>query len=122
MARAAEVRRGDGQPSHRGGADRGGSGAAGECVETDETQSGPHGKALEDRPKSALNDPGEDGDLQSAQDQQVDEAGGDERLLELRRDPLPDTEDHAEEHGCVRRGQRGVEGRDVSGAQPGGQC
>src|SRR5467141_1646755 len=102
MARAAEVRRGDRQPSHRGGANRGRSGAAGECVETDETESGPHRKALEYRPEGALNDPGEDGDLESAQDEQVDEAGGDKGLLELRGDPLPDTEDDAEEHGRVR--------------------
>jgi hypothetical protein len=60
--------------------------------------------ALEDWAQGALNDSREDCDFEAAQHQEVDKAGGDERLLELCRDSLSDAEDHAEQHGGVRRG------------------
>jgi len=69
---------------------------------------------------SALDDAGEHRDLEPAQDEQVDEAGGDQGLLELGRDPVADAKHHAEEKGGMRGRQRRVEGGRVSLSEPGG--
>src|SRR5712664_2847069 len=118
MRWAAEAGGGDGHAAHHGGADRRGGGAAGERVETDEAKGG-HGRvSAEDGLKRTLNDASEYGDLELAQDQQVNKPGRDERLLESRRDSLPDAEHHAQEDSGMRRGQRCEDGGDIARTQP----
>src|SRR5712692_2825374 len=49
----------------------------------------------------------------------MDESRGDQGLLQLRWDSVADTKHYTEEHGCVGRGKRSVEGGGVASAQPG---
>ena len=67
--------------------------------------------ASKQRAHGSLGDPREDRDLQAAEDEEVHEAGGDQGVLQVCRDPLPDAEDDAEQHRGVRSGQRRVDGR-----------
>src|SRR5260370_2584408 len=119
MRRADEGGGGDGHAAHHGGPDRRGGGAACERVETDEAEGGNSRVSAEDGPKRTLNDASEHGDLESAQDQQVNKPGRDERLLERRRNSLPDTKDHTKEDSGMRPGERCEHGRDIGPPQPG---
>ena len=120
MGRAADAGGSDGQPSHERSAYGGGSRATHDRVETDEAKGGPHCVTAQKRLERALHDASEHSDLEPAKDEQVDEAGGDQRLLELRGDSVADAKHHAEEKGGVRGGQRSVQGCRVALAQPGG--
>ncbi len=51
----------------------------------------------------------------------MDEAGRNQRLLQVRRNALPDAQHDAEQHRCVRRGQHAVDGAGVPGSDRGGE-
>ena len=118
----AEPGRSDGKPTHRRGANGCGSRAADHRIGRDEAQRRPRGEAAEDRLERSLRDAGEDGNLQTAEDEQMHEAGRDQRVLQAGRDALPDPEHHAQQHGRVRRWHRVVERRGVVLSQPRGEC
>ena len=77
--------------------------------------------AAEQRAKRGLRDPSEDRNFEPAQHEQVDEAGGDQRLLQIRRDALADAQHDAEQHRCMGRRQHAVDGACVPGADGGGE-
>ena len=119
MSGAAEARRGDGESSHRGGADRSGRGPTDHRIERDQPQRRPGGEASEEWPKRSLHDAGEDSDLEAAEDQKVNEPSRDERVLQVGRDALADAEHDSQKHGCVRRRHCLVQRGRVVRAQPG---
>ncbi len=109
---------GDRHHAHHGGPDRRGCSAAGERIDSDEAQCGPGRITPQDGAQGALNDARENRDLEAAEDEQMDESGGDERLLKLRWYPVADTKHDSQQHSGVGRGQRRVEGGCVASAEP----
>ena len=78
--------------------------------------------APENGPQGALDDAGENGDLQAAEHEQVDETSRDQRLFQPGRNAFANAEHDSEEHRGVRRGNRRVQRGGVPRAQPTGDC
>jgi len=89
VGRPAEARCGDCEPTHHRGTDCGRGGSAGKGVQADESERGPGCVTADKRLERALHDARENCDFQAAEDEEVYEASGDQRVLEAGRDPLP---------------------------------
>ena len=72
----------------------------------------------EQRFQRCLHDACEDGDLQSAEDEQMHEPGRDKGVLEAGRDTLADSQHDAEQHRGVGRWERCVERGRVASTDP----
>ena len=122
MRRASEVRRCDREASHGRRPHRRRRRAPDHRVQRDQPDRGPDRVAPQQRIQRALHDAGEDRDLETAEDEEVDKPGRDQRVLQLRGNAAADAEHDPEKHRGVRCGQRIVKRRDVPPAQPPGQA
>src|SRR6266702_5501611 len=114
MRGAADLSGNDGQAAHQRGANGSWRRPARKRIDADETEGRPHRMTAKKRPESALDDASENRDLEPAEDEQVDQAGCDQCLLELGRDSVADAKDHAQENGGVWSRQGSIECRRVS--------
>src|SRR5260370_1024465 len=96
-------------------------GATGDRVEGDEADRRPGGGGPKHRVERALHHARESRDLEPAQHEQMDEAGRDQRVLQLRGNAMVNAQNDAQEHRRVWRGQGGVDGFGVTGTKPSGK-
>ena len=104
MGGTAQVRGGDREPAHRRRSDCGRGRAAGEGVQRDQAQRRPGREPSEHWRQRALDDAREDRNLETAEHEEVDQAGRDERALERGRDALANPEHDAQQHRRMGRG------------------
>ncbi len=118
MGGAAQVRGGERHPAHGRGPHTGRGRPSRQSVESDQSKRREGRGSAQERRQRCLHKPCEHGDLQTAQDQKMHQAGRDQILIQAGRQPRSDAEHHADQQRGVRLRQELFERLAVVVAQP----